>query len=204
MENLKYGIKFLRPPAGLQLMDKDSYLNCLKLVKKLLEKPDFVNSTPLFYINCRTNEDYKNSVRLAYFTNDEIKNENTIQHFLDSNNKDIISPHFEETVEPSHSVKPEYVKSCEVLYWLTRIGLDLLDYNDFLQIQTKMVKYRQSYASANIPGKDGFSKSSFESIFSEHSAFFKGMDSLDIERLWKELDWEPRTNHHLVNMLLLG
>lgn len=203
MENLKYGIKFLRPPAGLQLMDKNSYFDCLKSVSKLLKEPDFSNSAPLFYINCRTNEDYKNSIRLAYFTSDEIKTENTTQLFLNANKKDIISPHFEETVEPPHSVKSEYVKSCEVLYWLTRIGLDLLGYENFSELRIEMVKYRQFYAPANIPGRQGFSKPFLEPIFSKYSDFFKKMDFSIIEQLWRNLDLDARTNHHLINMLLL-
>ncbi len=198
---------------------QDKYFACLKAIKEsLLGKTKFIESTPVFYINSITVKlKYSpliDSIRLCYFSIDPRKTKKILNKFAKKQKElkllsaDLFEKFNDIDEKPVDASKNEkrlsndkYLDSCKPLYWLTHIGLDLVGCNDFSQIRARMVKYRQSYNSAYCPGKSGFSKPVLEPIFSKYSEFFKKMDSSDIDRLWKELDGENRTNHHIVNML---
>lgn len=214
-----FGVLFFRF-SDLQGLSVNRYFNCLRAVKPLLlENPDFKDSMSGFYINYITNrdDDYGNSVRLTYFTNNETKTRKAIQSFLFSSTSNDVRLFCSKDCKVNIVGNAASGNAEEELRFrifsniYTHIGLDLLDEKVLANFRSCLAEYMLELAK--LLNTSGFSteekeidaKSFFNSFFEEHSIFFKNeLDDSKREQLWKDLRYCPRKEldfpHFLANM----
>ncbi len=202
------GIEFFRF-GDLKSLDRETYFDCLDLLRPLFGKPDFKNSTPGFYINYITNiekdNDGGNSVRLTYFTVNAQETDDAIKNFVKMNSDKIGV--YEATTsrrpikEDLESCDPKLLRFREFLNAYTQIGLDLLGNYGRQPTRDLIATYRFGYLLQGI-----FPRQIFEPIFSRHSDFFKQLKTASFDQeFWDDLTrWDSYEFwlHFLVNMLL--
>ena len=211
--------------ADLQGLNVNRYFQCLRSIKPLLlENPDFKDSTPGFYVNRRTNEDdMGNSVRLTYFTSNEIKTRKAIQDFISANNNLRLFCAKECRVDVRGNAisgdPNEELRFRMFANTYTNIGLDLLDQNVLLTFRNLVADHMKEFLIVSIskfrtfPPPEPLEEINAEPLLSpfliRNSKFFREkLDASKRKQLWKDLIYcrsrEICFPHFLANMFAVS
>lgn len=218
-----FGVLFFRF-SDLQGLVVNRYFKCLRSIKPLLlENSDFKDSTPGFYINWITNknDDGGISVRLTYFTNDEMKTKRAIQNFLLSSANNNIRLFCSKDCRVNITGNAASEDAEEELRFrifsnvYTHIGLDLL-WQDVLSafrpiVASYMLKFSTLLRNSgfSLKEKEISAKDFFNHFLNKYSNFLKDeLDSPKRNQLWKDLSYCPRSSlcfpHFLANMFAIS
>lgn len=185
--NHSTGIEFFRL-SDLQPLNADDYFRCLNPIRSLFKDPEFCISTPGFYLNRITNvnDDKGNSVRLTYYTIDPAKTLESIDNFIDKNDKMAIFKSSDSSRPGTASLSeydPEELRFRNFLNRNTQICLEVLEKYGEHSFQEVITWYRYVGLSKKIHPKLVFGP-----IFEEYSNYFNELknNSLD-NQYWEDL-----------------
>ncbi|KPJ70760.1 hypothetical protein AMJ51_01050 [Microgenomates bacterium DG_75] len=207
------GKEYFRLPDQKSL-EGDKYFDCIDRLRPLFSNPDFMVSTPGFYLNWITNtkkdgDDDKNSLRLTYLSINPLKSFKVIEDFERTNLKEIkiydsktkIRSDREEILMPNRN-SPRFMNFLNIN---TQIALDLLRNYGRHQTKDLVYNYRNKWAESFLNGPSP--KSELEAIFLANSDYFRNLkkESLD-NQYWDDLVHDfGRSDgiglHFLVNMI---
>lgn len=203
--NHSTGVEFFRF-KDLQPLNADGYFECLNLIKPMFEDPDFRTSTPGFYFNRITNanDDKGNSLRLTYYTIDPIRTLESINNFVDKNNRIAIFGSSDSSRPSPNSLSEHNSEELRFRNFLnrnTKICLEVLESYGEHSFQETVTWYRYIGLSKKI-----HPKSVFGSIFEKHSNYFNELKkNLLDNQYWEDLVFVHGGKnfgfHFMVNML---
>ncbi len=198
--------------ADSRSLDIAGYFLCLTFLRPLLKNPEFIESTPGYYINIITvADDGSNSIRLQYYTVNPAETLELINKFV-ADNQDTISL-FESketarpnTNEPLETPSDEGYKFQNFLSTNTQIVLDVLESYGVEPLRKLIYEYRNIQLPQRVPPE-----AIFEPIFTEHSDFFRKLKQQSLDKqYWEDLCscFKPAPIydfglHFLVNIVIL-
>lgn len=203
--NHSTGVEFFRF-RDLQPLNADGYFECLNLIKPLFKDLDFCTSTPGFYFNRITNvnDDKGNSVRLTYYTINPARTLESINNFVDKNNRIAIFKSSDSNRPSPDSLNehdPEELRFRNFLNRNTKICLEILENYGEHSFQETVIWYRYIGLSQKIQPKLVFGP-----VFEKYSNYFNELkkNSLD-NQYWEDLVFVHKGKnfgfHFMVNMI---
>ncbi len=190
--------------SNSEILDQESYFRCLKSIAPLFKKPEFLSSTPGFYINyIRIPEVSGGSLRLTCFSIDGATTRRSIEGFV-LENKEVVE--FRNDINTDQLPKDE-IDPNELIFWncldtTTQILLDLFsDPNlNWAGFQHLLLGYRFILLPIKISPE-----TVLEPVFKKHSKFYNELEDDVINRYWDALFRtfsQGPPIHFLVNMAL--
>lgn len=202
-----WGVIFFRL-VNLQSLNVNEYFNCLRSIKSLFESSNFLDVTPSFYLNRITNtdDDMGNSLRLTYFTKNELKTKKFIQDFLNVNQGiHIFSSVDSKENQVGNAASGDNYEELSFRIFArvySSIGLDLLGPQILLEFRNILSNYMEKLwrLETRISPEEAFLN-----FLDENSRFFKNeLNDAERMQLWKDLTFCPRPSlcfpHFLANM----
>lgn len=190
--------------SNSEILEQQSYFECLKLILPLFKRPDFQKSTPGFYINyIRIPEVSGGSLRLTCFSVDGAATRNSIESFTQEN-KEIVA--FRNDIStgalPQNETDSNELKFWNCLDTTTQILLDLFNDSNFNWAGFQYLAF--GYRLTLLPIKIS-PQATLEPVFKKYSKFYSALDSDASNRYWDALFRtfsQGPPIHFLINMAL--